>query len=128
MKVVLAGAALLAAPTVTARDNPDAQLQKLLARRVAGEPVSCIDAGRATSTAIIDGRAIVYRLGSKLYVNVPRSYPQSLRNDDILVTRTFSFQLCNTDTVNIGRPVLWLPRRPTFPGKFVPYTKPKQAL
>lgn len=127
MKAVLAGTALLAAPAVTARDNPDVQLQKLLAGRVAGEPVSCIDAGRATSSTVIDGKALVYRLGSKLYVNMPRSYPQPLRSDDILVTRTFGSQLCDTDTVNMVDRFSGFPGGPVFLGKFVPYTKPKRA-
>lgn len=127
MKAVLAGAALLVAPAVAARDNPDVQLQKLLAGRVAGEPVNCIDIGRATSSTIIDGKAIVYRIGSRLYVNVPRSYPQSLDSDDTLVTRTFGSQLCSSDFVNTVDRTSGFPRGPVFLGKFVPYTKVKQA-
>lgn len=48
------------------------QLEKILAGRVAGKPTSCINLRNTTSSQIIEGRAIVYRVGSTLYVNEPR--------------------------------------------------------
>ncbi|MBB5710223.1 hypothetical protein [Sphingomonas xinjiangensis] len=126
LRSLILGAAMLATPALaTSRDTPEMRLEKMLAGRVAGKPVDCIDLSSASSSTIIDGKAIVYRVGSTLYVNTPRSYPQSLRSDDVLITRTFGSQLCSTDVVHTADRLSGFPRSPVFLGKFVPYTKPK---
>lgn len=124
---MLLGAALLAAPAALARDTPEVQLQKLLAGRVAGAPVDCISLSTSRSSRIIDGKAIVYEVGSRLYVNEPSSGASSLDDDDILVTRTSGSQLCRMDTVNLIDRGSRFPRGFVLLGKFVPYTKPKPA-
>lgn len=89
VEALLMAAAIVANPaTAVHRDTPDVQLQKLLAGRVAGKPVSCISLSGSNSSQVIDGKAIIYRVGSRLYLNKPRSGAQSLHRDDILVTRT----------------------------------------
>lgn len=94
MKILLISAIAVATPAVAAhRDAPDAELQKALSGRVAGAPTNCLSLSSVTSSQIIDGKAIIYRVGGRLYVNEPTSGAQSLRDDDILVTRTFSSQL-----------------------------------
>ena len=70
--LILAAAALAVTPVSAKRDDPDTQLAKMLAGREAGKPVNCIFLSSGTSSTIIEGRAIVYRSGSRLYVNVPR--------------------------------------------------------
>lgn len=128
LSTLCVGAALLAAPALAAhRDTPDVQLQKLLAGRVAGTPVDCITLSAITDSQIIDGKAIVYRSGSRLYVNEPRSGASSLDNDDILVTRTFGSRLCSIDSVRMVDRMAGFPRGFVILGKFVPYTKPKPA-
>jgi hypothetical protein len=126
LKTMLLGAAMIAAPAVGApRDTPEVQLQKMLAGRVAGEPISCITLSSVTSSQIVDGKAIVYRSGSRFYVNVPRSGAERLRDDDILVTRTVGSQLCSIDSVHLVDRSSRFPRGFVVLGKFVPYTKPK---
>lgn len=128
LNALLIGATLLATPALaTSRDTPEARLEKMLAGRVAGKPVDCISMFPSNSSTIIDGKAIVYRSGGKLYVNEPRSSPQTLDSDDILVTRTFGSQLCSTDIVQTVDRLSGFPRGPVFLGKFVPYTKPSRA-
>lgn len=125
---LILAAALVATPGLAARrDAPDVQLQKLLAGRVAGPPVDCISLFGVTSSQIIDGKAIVYRSGSRLYVNEPRSGANTLDDDDILVTRTFGSQLCSIDSVRLVDRTSRFPRGFVLLGKFVPYTKPKPA-
>lgn len=124
------GAALLAAalpaqaasPAATAK--AEARLAKALDGRVAGKPVDCINLRDIQSSEIIDRTAIVYRTsGNRLYVNRPDIGQSSLDRDDILVTKTYSSQLCSLDTVHL------LDRGTQFSsgfvglGKFVPYTK-----
>ena len=126
LKSLLIAAVTLATPAVAAhRDNPEIQLQKALAGRVAGKPTNCITLSGVNSTQIIDGKAIIYRDGSRLYVNVPRSGADTLRDDDILVTRTFGSQLCSIDMVRLIDRSSRFPRGFVSLGQFVPYTKVK---
>ena len=125
------GAALLAAALPAQAAAPssltakaEARLAKALDGRVAGKPVDCINLRDIRSSEIIDRTAILYRTnGNKLYVNRPRIGGSSLDSDDILVTKTYSSQLCSLDTVRL------LDRSTQFQsgfvglGEFVPYTK-----
>ena len=99
---IAAVAALLAAPAAQARQPADgeAKLAKILKGRVAGEPVSCINTLNTRSTRIIDKTAIVYDAGSVIYVNRPH-HPESLDDDDVMVTRLTGSQLCNVDVVQL---------------------------
>ena len=127
VKTLLLGASLIAVPAVAApRDTPEVQLQKLLAGRTPGKPVDCIPLS-SNSSQIIEGKAIVYQVGGKLYVNEPRSGADSLDEDDILVTKVFGSQLCSIDTVNLVDRTSRFPRGFVILGKFVPWTKAKTA-
>jgi hypothetical protein len=128
---LLAGTlAILAAPALQAREKltPEEQLAKMLKDRVAGKPVGCINLSQVRGTTIIDKTAIVYDMGNVLYVNRP-AYPQSLDDDDVMVTRTWSGQLCRLDMVQMhsraGMGLWW--RGTVGLEDFVPYTKPKPA-
>jgi hypothetical protein len=95
-------AGLLAAPATQAKPKQtgEEQLAKLLEGREAGKPQSCIPLSQTNNTTVIDKTAIVYRVGSTLYVNRPTN-ADLLDNDDILVTRVFGSQLCSVDTVQL---------------------------
>ncbi len=102
--IVLAAisATIVAAPPAVARDQltGEAQLAKMLDGREPGKPVNCLPLGQSSEQRIIDKTAIVYRYGSTLYVNRP-SNPESLDNDDIMVTKPLNGQLCSVDTVTL---------------------------
>ncbi|GAA3718352.1 hypothetical protein GCM10022268_28350 [Sphingomonas cynarae] len=126
LKTMFLAAVVLATPAVAAhRDTPDVQLQKALEGRVAGKPVNCISLSSTNSSRIIDGKAIIYRVGGRLYVNEPRSGAASLRDDDILVTRTFGSRLCSIDMVRLVDRGSRFPRGFVSLGQFVPYNKVK---
>lgn len=97
-----AATALLVGPALSAKERltGEQQLAKLLEGRVAGEPVSCIPLHRTSSSRIIDGTAIVYDSGRTIYVNRPR-HAESLDEDDVMVTRLHTSQLCRLDTVRL---------------------------
>lgn len=123
--LLIALAAAMAAPvSVAAPQHKDgeAALQTLLAGRVAGKPVSCLSMPQLGSSEVIDGTAIVYRSGARLYVNRTRD-PSSLRSDDILVTRSFSGQLCSIDTVHLVDQASHMTRGFVTLGEFVPYER-----
>ena len=127
VKSLILGTALVAAPAAIAQETPDTQLAKLLEGRVAGAPTDCISLPQARSSRIIDGKAIVYEVGSRLYVNEPSSGAETLDRDDLLVTRTIGTQLCRMDSVNLVDRASRFPRGFVLLGKFVPYTKVKAA-
>ncbi|RRN65046.1 hypothetical protein [Caulobacter sp. 602-1] len=125
----LSAALVLAASGASAADHPnpegEAKLAKLLEGRVAGKPVHCINLRATDSSEIIEGTAIVYKgPGGRLYVNRPRGGADSLRRDDILVTKTVTSQLCNIDVVTLVDPLARFPRGFVNLGDFVPYAKP----
>jgi hypothetical protein len=122
--VLAAGAALLSAPALQARDrmSGEERLAKILEGREAGKPVDCIPLSSSRDTRIIDKTAIVYDAGSVIYVNRP-AHPQSLDDDDVMITEPRAGQLCRLDTVRLhDRSGLWFSG---FVGleQFVPYRK-----
>lgn len=122
----IAAAVVLALPSAaSARLTPDAELDKLLAGRVAGKPVECLSLPNVTGNTIVEGRAIVYRAGTRLYVNVPPDGARQLHRDDIIVTRTFGTNLCRRDVIRLLDRTSTIPHGFISLGRFVPYTKPK---
>ena len=123
----LTAVALLTAPAVTAREKlaPEAQLEKLLEGRVAGEPQKCIPLSATNGSQIIDKTAIVYRVGSTLWVNRPEGGASSLDDDDILVTKLSGSQLCSIDAVQLHDRSSNMYSGFVALGKFVPYRRVK---
>ncbi len=118
--LVLGGATAYAAPART----PEAKLAKALEGRVAGEPVSCINLRDIQSSQIIDKTAILYE-GPRgvVYMNTPTSGASSLRDGQILVTKTIGAQLCSIDTVTLVDSGSKMQDGWVGLGKFVPYAK-----
>jgi len=125
---ILAAAAVAAVPGVSAAKeklSPEAKLEKLLDGRVAGEPQDCIPLASANSSQIIDKTAIVYRIGSTMWVNRPKGGAESLNDDDILVTKLTGSQLCSVDTVELHDRTSHMYSGFVSLGEFVPYRRAK---
>lgn len=132
MRIAFAAAALaaLALPGVASADekpNPkgEAELAKMLEGRVAGKPVRCLPSSTLGQSTVIDKTAIVYRSGSKLYVNRPRGGADQLSDDEILVTKIYGSQLCNVDKIDLVDRTSRMWSGFVVLGDFVPYTKVK---
>lgn len=124
--IALAVAAAAAPVSAATPPHPDgeAELQALLAGRVAGKPVSCLSLPLLGSSQVIEGTAIVYQSGGRLYVNRPDG-AESLNGDQILVTRTSGSQLCRTDAVDLhDRSGMFFAGFVVL-GDFVPYERVK---
>jgi hypothetical protein len=124
--LALAAALACAALPVAAsakRPSPEAQLARVTEGRVAGEPVTCLNNLRFTSTRIIDGTAIVYEAGNTVWVNRPRGGAQGLDQWDVLVTRQYSSQLCSGDVVRLYDTSARMETGAVFLGEFVPYRR-----
>lgn len=123
---LLAGGALLAAAAPALAGQPidrEAELARAVEGRVAGEPVDCIDLRRVRSSRIINDTAIIYDMGSTIYVNRPRAGADSLDRWDTMVTRLHSSRLCSIDTVRMVDPTSRMMRGIVFLGEFVPYQR-----
>ncbi|WP_432768890.1 MAG: hypothetical protein HEQ22_16240 [Sphingopyxis sp.] len=120
-------AAAVAATPAAAREKlaPEAELAKMLEGRVAGEPRNCISLSSARSSTIVEGTAIVYRVGSTLWVNRPKSGAETLDEDDILVTKLTGSQLCSIDTVQLRDRTSQIYAGFVSLGEFVPYRRAK---
>lgn len=105
----------------------EAELAKMLEGRVAGKPVKCLPSFQMQSSTVVDKTAIVYRQGSKLYVNRPRSGARQLGGDDILVTQLYGSQLCNIDKIDLVDRASHMWSGFVVLGDFVPYERVTSA-
>ncbi len=123
--VVLAVPALAKHHETPVDPKGEAELAKLIGDRVPGKPTSCIQLRSIQDSHIIDHTAIVYRVGSRLYVNRPEIGADSLDNDDILITDTHIGQLCRIDVVKLFDRVGRFEHGFVGLGDFVPYERVK---
>ncbi|MEH3105175.1 MAG: hypothetical protein PGN12_14900 [Sphingomonas phyllosphaerae] len=123
--VAAALVAALAAPVQAARSTPDEDLARLLKGRVAEAPVRCIPVSPTDlgSVQIISERALAWRIGSRIYVNVPRARAETLDDDDILITEPFGGQLCRNDQVRPLNRMSRIPKASLLLGNFTPYVR-----
>ena len=117
-------AALLAAPAVAGKQRMTGQekLAKVLEGRVAGEPERCLPYAASSDMKIIDKTAIVYGRGKTVWVNRPTN-ADSLDDDDILVRRSHTAQVCNLDIVQLMDRGSHFYTGTVGLGEFVPYRK-----
>jgi hypothetical protein len=109
------------------RATPEEQLERALAGRVAGQPVDCIDLHSVRSSRVIDHTAILYEIGSTIYVNRPRSGAEALNQWDTQVVRPLSSRLCSIDPVRVVDSVTHFQTGAVFLGDFVPYRRDRNA-
>ena len=128
---ILAGAAMVmtgGAAIARERLAPEAQIAKLVEGRVAGKPVDCISQRDIRSSQIIDGTAIVYTSNNgTIYVNRPRGGAAFLDDDDILVTKSYTDQLCSIDIVNLIDRGSRMNSGSLSLDQFVPYPRPPKV-
>ncbi len=117
-------ATLIASPTLAReRLTPDAQYKKALEGRVAGQPVDCISLSQANNSQIIDGKAIIYKIGATWFVNELRGNAAGLDDNDVLVTNTVTNRLCSTDSIRLVDRFTGVQTGFVLLGPFVPYKK-----
>ncbi|MEA3013297.1 MAG: hypothetical protein QOD42_1842 [Sphingomonadales bacterium] len=120
---LIAGTLLIGGAAQAKPADHEAELDRAIAGRVAGEPVDCIDLHRIRSSRVITGTAIIYDAGSVLYVNRPENGADELNQWDTMVTRTPSTRLCSIDTVTMIDQGSHSFRGVVFLGDFVPYRR-----
>ena len=116
--------ALLAAPAVAGKQRMtgEEKLAKMLEGRVAGEPERCLPLSASNDLKVIDKTALVYGRGKTIWVNRPTN-PESLDDDDVLVRRSHTAQVCNLDIVRLVDRTSMMEVGSVGLGEFVPYRK-----
>lgn len=113
----------LAVSSAAQAQAPDreAQLVQELGDRVAGEPVRCVNYRQVRNTRIINDTAILFRIGSSIFVNRPRSGAGDLDDRFALVNERADGRLCEGDTLRLaeGSGIT----RMIVAGEFVPYRR-----
>ena len=121
---LIAGSLLIGGVAQAKPADREAELDRALAGRVAGEPVDCISLRRVRSSRIIQDTAILYDAGGVIYVNRPRNGADQLDRHDTMVNRLYAGdRLCSIDTVTMVEPVSGTFRGIVFLGEFVPYRR-----
>lgn len=122
---LLIGAAAVAAMPAQAgqRLSPEEKLARVVAGRVAGEPVECINLRQVRNSQVIDNTALVFDTGNVIYVNRPRAGAEALGSMDIQVVRPGIGRLCSVDTVDMVDRTTLSPNGIVFLGQFVPYRR-----
>jgi len=115
---------LIAATPVAAQPwSGEPGLEQAIEGYSPGQPVQCIALSRVRSSTIVDGTAILYRIGNTLYVNRPRAGASRLDNDDLIVNRSASTRLCRGDPIRTQDPYTRAFRGAIVLGEFVPYRR-----
>jgi hypothetical protein len=124
--VCLIGTAVYAAsPAREARAaKEEAALEKAIAGKVAGKPVSCISLSDIDRSQNIGENAIIYRISNnRFYVNRPRGGCSGLRDGRALITRIPTDRLCSGDVARVVDLTLGFEGASCILGDFTPYTK-----
>jgi len=130
LPLLLAGAALMLGAATPASDvarsaRAQDRLDKVLAGRVAGAAVDCVDAGRIGGPDIIDSGTILYRDMGRVWRNDLPDQCRALQPGRILVVRLWGGQLCRGDLVEIADGGSSIPMGSCRLGAFAPYEKVK---
>jgi hypothetical protein len=123
--IILSVAALAAFSAGAARPSDAERLDRLLAGRVAGEPVSCLPSARYQDTRTYDG-VVAYKVASTWYVNRFAAGCPQLRDGRATISRHVN-RVCRGDIAEVV-----LPQLPSVSygacsfADFTPYRKPKR--
>ncbi len=103
-----------------------ALLEKNLAGKQAGDPVSCISAFPSSQLIKVSDDILLYRVSGRLvYRNdLSPSCPGLARDDDIVVTRITGSQICQGDIIRLVDRTSGIGGGGCAYGKFTPYRTP----
>ncbi|WP_164115251.1 hypothetical protein [Sphingorhabdus sp. Alg239-R122] len=103
-------------------EKQQVKLDKKLAGRVAGEPVSCIQRSRVRNFTAISDDVLLYEVGDTVYVNQPYGGCPGVTRDT-LVTRATTNRLCSGDIARVTDLQIGIDVGSCAFSEFVPYRK-----
>ena len=115
---------LASSPATASPVTAQERLDTTLSDYSAGKPQSCISQYAIESVDVFKGIGLLYRMtGNRYYLNKPTSGANALDDGDVLVTDSWSSQLCSIDTVRLWDPLSRMTTGFVNLGPFIPYTK-----
>ena len=112
-------------PPATRSAEAQAEFQKLTAGKVAGRPMTCLPHSRAGNMVPIDNRTVVFKDGSRVYVNHLIGECSLLKSGFYtLVTRSSGTGLCRGDIADVADLSTGSVLGSCAIGDWVPYTRP----
>lgn len=111
-------------PTPTRTAEAQAELDKLLAGKTAGPPITCLQHYRANDMVRIDDSTVAFKQGSRVYVNHLIGACSNLDSSFYaLVTRSNGMGLCRGDIAHVQDVSTGAIVGSCAIGDFVPYTR-----
>ena len=102
--------------------------ESVLAGRIEGKPVDCVDKSRLEGPQIIDDKTLIYHeSGSRLWRNNLIGACPGLKPMDTLIVDIYGTSLCRNDRFRAVTPGLSIPGPYCRLGKFTPYDKPAKG-
>jgi len=124
LSATLAGCAAEVVPA-SRTNQAQGRLQQLLAGRVAGPALSCLQPNQRREMIVIDDNTILFRSGRTIYRNDPPGGCSQLGSGFYsLVTRSPSTNLCSGDIARVADVRSGMTVGNCSLGDFVPYTRP----
>jgi hypothetical protein len=126
--LLLAAAALTGCatqpPPATRSAEAQAEFQKLIAGKVAGRPISCLQSYRSGEMVTIDNSTVAFKNGSTVYVNHLIGECSGLKSGwYTLVTRSSGPGMCRGDIADVADVRTGMVVGSCAIGDFTPYTR-----
>lgn len=111
------------APPPMARSAEGQQdYERLIAGKVAGAPMQCLQSRDMNDMTVIDESTVAYKRGSTVYMSHMQGPCSGLGGSAIMVTRTFgAAQTCRGDIARMVDPTSHIERGSCLFGEFTPY-------
>lgn len=102
------------------------EYEQLIAGKVAGPPMHCLQSYEMNDMVTIDESTIAYRsTGSRVFVNHMQGTCGGASGNFVMVTRTVGSQTCRGDIAEMVDPFSHMTTGSCVFGDFIPYTKPR---
>lgn len=122
--VLLAGCAA-STPPKPLTPKQEAELDKALAGKVAGEKVSCVNREQQTNLTVISNNVLLYKVSKKLvYKNELIGSCNGLTRGDIIITQSWGSQMCRGDFTRTADRTSGMLSGACALGDFIPYRVP----
>ena len=126
--LLLAAAALTGCvtqpPPATRSAEAQAEFQKLIAGKVAGRPLTCLQSYRSGEMVTIDNSTVAFKNGSTVYVNHLIGECSGLKSGwSTLVTRSSGPGMCRGDIADVADVRTGMVVGSCAIGDFTPYTR-----
>ena len=111
---------------VTRTPEGQRQYEQLIAGKVAGPPVHCLQSFNMQDMVPIDESTVAYRNGSRVYINHMQGACGGLGRNAIMVTQSLGgSQSCSGDIVRMIDQSSHMMSGSCAFGEFIPYTLPR---